>query len=246
MRSRFTTPPRDLVPPEGQTPPQLTTPMRSAIFAVFYYCEQRKVPCNLRDLHDVFGYSSSTAFDVLKSKRCRRLQHTDGPDPRGRRKAPVTTEGHASDHQIDSQVTIPHEASFMIKPNPVDPSQVLSPSNSIDPPQVPSQSDTLGPPQVLSQSDMFSPSQLSSQSDRAKPPNDPGAITTIPVPQRNKRQTLTPRKTGGKSKVLKPSSNRKPKNAVVIPNQRGISKTGAPPASLGGEDQTNGQTQTFS
>lgn len=85
LRKRFTTPPRELVPEEEDKLPQLSTPQRSAIFAVFYFCEQQKLPCNYESFSSVFNIPKTTQSRVLVSGRCRRAQHHDSiPDPRGR------------------------------------------------------------------------------------------------------------------------------------------------------------------
>jgi len=214
LRSRFTTPPRDLIPPEGQTTPQLTTPMRSAIFAVTYYCEQRRIPCSLKDVHEVFGYSSSTASDVLKSKRCRRLQHTDILDPRGRRKPPVNAAGNLNGAPVDNQNITPHEENFS------------SQSNTVDLPRVFSQSDGVCPPQVLS------------QSDTVGPPTASRVITTHSVPQRNQQSTITPRKPSRNSKVVKAVNSRKPTTAIFTSEQQRFSELEAPAGSPGNEGKT--------
>ncbi|KAF1939053.1 hypothetical protein EJ02DRAFT_497951 [Clathrospora elynae] len=74
-RIKYDTPPRELVPEASDCPPQLETPQRSAIHAVFYFCQQQSLKCNLQAIHTVFGIPKSTASKVVASGQCRRLQN---------------------------------------------------------------------------------------------------------------------------------------------------------------------------
>jgi hypothetical protein len=47
LRRRFATPPPVVADPNAATR-QLETPQRSAIFAVLYFCEQKRIPCSQR------------------------------------------------------------------------------------------------------------------------------------------------------------------------------------------------------
>lgn len=80
---RLTTPPQELIKNDDASP-QLETPRRAAILSVLYYCQEKKLPCSLQSISTVFNIHPSTVSRVVASRRCRRLQHSDEHDPRGR------------------------------------------------------------------------------------------------------------------------------------------------------------------
>ena len=82
-RYRFSTPP-PVIAPKNTPKKHLETPQRSAVFAVLYFCEKEGIPCSLSKLQDHFNIPTSTASDVLRSKRARQLQNNNHkPDTRG-------------------------------------------------------------------------------------------------------------------------------------------------------------------
>ncbi|KAF2028950.1 hypothetical protein EK21DRAFT_113332 [Setomelanomma holmii] len=78
---RFNTPPPVVASDDAA---QLATPQRSAVFAVLYFCQKKRIHCSLKDIHEVFNISTSTSSRVLRSGRPRRLQNSDQPETRGR------------------------------------------------------------------------------------------------------------------------------------------------------------------
>jgi hypothetical protein len=80
---KFSTLPPELVPAVAVAHAQTETPRRSAVFAVYYFCQERNLPCNLSAIQEVFGISKSTASEILASGRCRRLHNSDEPETRG-------------------------------------------------------------------------------------------------------------------------------------------------------------------
>jgi hypothetical protein len=65
---KFSTPLPELVPAVAVAHAQTETPRRSAIFAVYYFCQERNLPCNLSAIQEVFGISKSTASEILASE----------------------------------------------------------------------------------------------------------------------------------------------------------------------------------
>jgi hypothetical protein len=79
---KFSTPLHKLWPTKSEALAQLETPQCSAIFAVYYYCQEQGLPCNLGAISSVFNILKSTSSDVLASGRCPRLQNSDEDNPR--------------------------------------------------------------------------------------------------------------------------------------------------------------------
>ena len=100
-RYRFSTPP-PVIAPKNTPKKHLETPQRSAIFAVLYFCEKEGIPCSLSKLQDHFNIPTSTASDVLRSKRARQLQNDDyEPDTRGAPRQLTNADANAIGTYID-------------------------------------------------------------------------------------------------------------------------------------------------
>jgi hypothetical protein len=100
--NRFSTPLPELVPKDGEELAQLSTPQRSAVFAVAYFIQKKDLTLGLADIREVFNIPERTSRRTIQSGRCRRLQDSDEPETRGVLRRLTASNANAIGTHIDS------------------------------------------------------------------------------------------------------------------------------------------------